>query len=197
MTTDAWYPAEPLEVSAWLRGVDVVWWIAGGWAIDLHLERVTRNHTDADVGILYRDASGVLGALTGWEFFEAKGGTLTELPSGAAPRSGVSSLWGRHRGSSRWELEIMLDQADADDWVYRRAPQIRRPLAETLSRARCGIRYLAPEIQLLYKSKVMRPCDEDDFRATLPALSTHAREWLKGSLAISQPAHRWIAELEV
>ena len=193
--TDAWYSAQPLEVSTWLRDVHAVWWIAGGWAIDLYLERTTRQHMDADVGILSRDAPAMLEALTGWEFFEAKDAKLTRLPRDAVPRSGVSSLWGRRLGSSRWELEVMLDQADGDHWCYRRVPQIRRPFADALRQANCGLRYLAPEIQLLYKSKVLRQRDEADFRASAPKLCTPAREWLRDALALIQPDHRWIAEL--
>ena len=195
MLTEQWYPADPHEVRAWFSKIDAVWWIAGGWAIDLFLERVSRSHTDVDVGILTRDAPAIVRALTSWEFFEAKDGKLTTLKTGASPRNGVHSLWGRRSGSSVWELEIMLDQADGEHWVYRRAPEIRRPFTEILCRAKCGLLYLAPEIQLLYKSKGVRPKDVEDFRSTVPKLDASAREWLRDSLAISQPGHRWIAEL--
>jgi hypothetical protein len=195
MLTKEWYPAHPHDAAAWLRDVDAVWWIAGGWAIDLFLERVNRSHADLDVGILRRDAPAVLGVLTSWEFFEAKDGKLTTLKTGTPPGNDVNSLWGRRIGSSLWELEIMLDHAHGEHWVYRRAPEIRGPFAEILCRAECGIRYLAPEIQLLYKSKTIRPKDAEDFRSTAPKLNAPAREWLRGSLAISQPGHPWIAEL--
>jgi hypothetical protein len=190
-----WYPATPHEADAWLADVGTVWWVAGGWAIDLYLGRVTRGHVDVDVGIPRRDAPSVLGALAAWEFFEAKDGALTRLPSGTPPRSDVHSLWGRRIGSSAWELELMLDCADGEHWFYRRAPRIRRPFAEILCRAEGGLRYLAPEIQLLYKSKRVRPRDDEDFRSAVPKLAAPAREWLRAALAIAQPGHRWIAEL--
>src|SRR4051794_4265974 len=37
-----------------MRGFGRPWWIAGGWAIDLFLDRVTRPHGDLEIGI-WRD----------------------------------------------------------------------------------------------------------------------------------------------
>ena len=46
MNTDLgpWEPLTVAEVSAALTGFDRPWWIAGGWAIDLHLGQQTRAH---------------------------------------------------------------------------------------------------------------------------------------------------------
>ncbi|MFD1357870.1 nucleotidyltransferase domain-containing protein [Fictibacillus halophilus] len=32
--------------------IPVYWWIAVGWALDLHLDRITREHEDIDIVIL-------------------------------------------------------------------------------------------------------------------------------------------------
>ena len=166
------------------------------WLGDRSVSRARQSQpADVDVGILKCDAPVVLSALASWQFFEAKDDRLTALPPGALPRNDVNSLWGRRIGSSLWEIEIMLEHADGEHWIYRRAPEIRRPFAEILCRAECDLKYLAPEIQLLYKSKGVRPKDDEDFRSTVPKLSAAACDWLRDSLAISQPGHRWIAEL--
>src|SRR5262249_54808544 len=78
-----WHPVTPTEAAPWFADVRVAWWIAGGWALDLFLERQTREHGDLDVGVLRRDVEEVLRALRGWEIFEARDGALARLPSGA------------------------------------------------------------------------------------------------------------------
>lgn len=58
-----------------------------------------------------------------------------------------------------------------------------------------GLPYLAPEIQLLYKSKAPRERDEMDFAQTRPLLAPDARRWLRDALELANPGHTWIAAL--
>ena len=44
------------------------WMIAGGWAIDLFLRRVTREHEDVDIAILRADQRELRTRLRGFEF---------------------------------------------------------------------------------------------------------------------------------
>ena len=196
MQEHEWCPAEPHQAQVWLQGFASPWWIAGGRAIDLFLEQATRAHTDLDVGVLRHDVPALQDALPEWQFFEAKDGQLFELKRGAVPRANVHSLWCRRQKSSVWELEIMLEQVAGDEWVYRRQPMIRRPLTTVLRDSECGIRYLAPEVQLLYKSKHVRPRDDADLRSALPLLSKIARDWLRDALVATAPGHAWIGEID-
>ena len=191
-----WNPAEPHQANEWLQHFAALWWIAGGWAIERFLEQTTRAHTDLDVGVLRHDVATLHGALPEWEFFEAKDGQLTELKHGALPRANVNSLWSRRRGSSVWELEVMLEQAIDDEWVYRRQPMIRRPLTTVLRHSKCGLRYLAPEVQLLYKSKQVRHRDDADLCSALPRLSKTARAWLRDALIATEPDHAWVGQID-
>lgn len=50
-----WDPASPHDAAEWFANVSVPWWITGGWAIALFLNRSTRAHKDLDVGVLRRD----------------------------------------------------------------------------------------------------------------------------------------------
>jgi hypothetical protein len=50
-----WRPLDPAVLPDLLGGVDAPWWLAGGWAIDAFLGRVTRVHEDTDVLVLRRD----------------------------------------------------------------------------------------------------------------------------------------------
>jgi hypothetical protein len=54
---------------------------------------------------------------------------------------------------------------------------------------------LAPEIQLLYKSKGLRPKDQADFETVLPALDAARRGWLRSAIAVLSPAHPWLMAL--
>jgi hypothetical protein len=190
-----WCAIAPELAPAWLARVPAPWWIAGGSAIDLFLGRTTRAHQDLDVGVFRRDAGAVLRALPGWECYEAREGTLTLLDPAREPRMEVHSLWCRPIGQTQWMLELMLDESDGADWVYRRAPHIRRDTAQLLRQDPRGFAYLAPEVQLLYKARGTRDKDEADFQAVRPHLSAAASGWLLESLLAAHPEHPWIAAL--
>lgn len=60
---------------------------------------------------------------------------------------------------------------------------------------RDGIRFLQPEIQLLYKAEGLRAKDETDFVATMPFLDRRRRAWLSAALEKTLPAHPWLDRL--
>jgi len=190
-----WHPMDPTAARRILCAVDAPWWIAGGWALDLFVGTQTRAHQDLDVGVRRRDAARFLAALPGWEFFEAHEGSLHRLPIGVDPRAKVNSIWGRLAGEPQWMLELMLDDSDEEHWIFRRDPSIRRPLAVALRGTADGTRYLAPEIQLLYKARDVRPQDQADFERVAPRLHAAAREWLRAGVSRLYPQHRWLPVL--
>src|SRR5208282_1221960 len=192
-----------LEVATALGRVRAQWWIAGGWAIDLHLDRITREHQDIDVLVLRRDQAALRPAL---EKFTLK--KITPHPD-RAPKQGTISEWA---ADERLELpihqinayrpnetepafELMLADSERHDWVYRRDPRVRRRIAAIGFEPLWGIPYLAPEIVLLFKAKSTHPKDEMDFRNALPLLSIEARGWLREALTTAHEKHPWIARL--
>jgi len=194
LTELPWQTLHPRDAASLLAGLDVPWWIAGGWALDLFRGTVTRPHTDLDVGVLRRNIPAVLDHLSRWEIFEAKDGRLTRLAVGASPRLDVYSLWARPTAGDLWAIELMLNEADGDTWVYRRDPRIRRPLATAIRQSADRISYLAPEVQLLYKSSATRDRDDADFAQTWPLLSDDARQWLRTALELVAPRHHWLSK---
>ena len=187
-----WLDAGPERAAAWLDPLRSEWWIAGGWAIDLFVGRgERRRHEDLDVGCFRADFDAVRGALRGWEFFAAADGVLLPLAQGETPVPEVHSVWCRREGETAWALEVMLDERDGTDWVYRRDPTVRRPAHDLTWRAN-GIPVLRPEVQLLYKSKGIRSKDDVDFRRTAPLLDPDARRWLIDALSRTYPAHAWL-----
>lgn len=154
-----------------------------------------RAHADLDIGILRCDAPAALPQLSTWQIFEAKAGELTRLEPGRVPRSNVHTLWGRQGEHDPWAIELVLDEGDRDVWIYRREPSIRRPLTEVVKRTPHGLPYLAPEVQLLYKSSAPRDRDEADFRQTWPLLDLAARVWLAAAIEAVNPRHPWLRVL--
>jgi hypothetical protein len=189
---ESWKALRPRDIVRRLSTLTVPWWVAGGWAIDLFAGDQSRPHKDLDIGILRRDALAVIAALSSWEFYEAKGGKLTRLCGGHLPRADVNSLWGKPTGTAHWVLELMLDNAEGDRWVFRRDCQIQCPLATAIRSNVEGIPYLAPEIQLLYKARATRTQDQADFNLIAPRLGAAARAWLSDSLSKTDPGHGWL-----
>jgi len=90
------------------------------------------------------------------------------------------------------KLEVLLNESDGIDWIYRREPRVRLNLAKWICRNSESIPLIAPEIALLYKSKNPRPHDELDLKSIVGLLSREQRAWLIESLVKTNPAHDWI-----
>ena len=191
----SWKALRPEDAQRWLEALAAPWWIAGGFALDLCVGHETRAHEDLDVGCFREDLLHLSHALKGWELHAAQDGRLTRLAAGGVPDPAVHSLWCRPDGEGAWWLEIMLDEREGPDWIFRRNRDVRRPIGELLARNRSGLPYLRPEVQLLYKAKAPRPRDKADFRAVAPILGKEARAWLRDALGRTHPEHPWLVAL--
>jgi hypothetical protein len=187
-----WEPAQPTEVAGLLSAMPCPWWIAGGYAIELAVGQPVRDHGDIDVVMLNQDQIHVQDALHGWEWWAGDPpGTLRPWQPGEHLRAGVHDVWCRPGPGEPWRIQVMIEKSDDGDWVSRRDPGIRRPLAGIGRTTSDGIRYLAPEIQLYYKAKDPRPKDEADFTAVLPFLTRPQQQWLTRTLASAFGDHPW------
>jgi len=193
---EPWDPLRPREVAELLHGSAAPWWIAGGYAIDAFLhEHERRPHDDVDVGLLAADQHEVRAALASWEAWCADPpGTLRPWRRGETLAEPVHDVWLRPGEGEPWRLAFVLDTHDADTWVYRRDPRVRRPLHDLVWQED-GVPYLVPEVQLLFKSKTLRTKDEQDFEASLPALDDGQRDWLRAALELAHPGHPWLERL--
>jgi hypothetical protein len=192
-----WEPLSPSGVVGVLEGVACRWWIAGGWAIDLHLGRQSRAHADIDVLLLRADQLAVQQHLAGWDLHVADPpGTLRPWGDGELLAAAIHDVWCRRSPASPWSLQLMIDDTEDDQWVYRRDASIRRPVAELDGPASdTERRVLSPDIQLLYKSTDPRAKDEADFEAALAGLDAPQRRWWRNSVAIATPGHPWLTRL--
>lgn len=197
-----WQPWNPQEVASFFSGLDAPWWIAGGWALDLFLGQQTREHDDIDIQVLRRDQQIVRGALGTWDVQGAQPRAhpnewpFREWESGTLLNAEVHDVWCRPTPADPWILQLMIADTNGDTWLCRRDARIFRPVAAIGLKTADGIPYLAPEIQLLYKAKGLRPKDEADFARTLPHLDQERRQWLAQALTVVHPNHSWLRQIE-
>lgn len=171
------------------------WFIAGGWAIDLYLGRMTRTHADIEIAILRRDQVALHAYFHDWLWQKASAGQFVPWLRAERLELPVHELYCFNARAEPQQLEILLNEAHGSEWVYRRDTSISRPLAQCYLTTGADINFLTPEIVLLYKSKQPRAKDEQDFAAVAPRLEPERRQWLRGAIATCAPAHRWLNRL--
>jgi GNAT superfamily N-acetyltransferase len=185
---EAWDAWRPEEVAALLRDAPVPWAVAGGWAIDLHLGRQTREHEDLEIAIPRADLPVLRPFLAGFELYCVGSGRI--LPLGDDPP--YHQVWVCEPGPRAWRMDTFLEPGDRQTWVSHRDARVTLPLAEAIRRTAGGIPYLAPATVLFAKAKHARAKDDGDLALTLPTLDAEERAWLAGAIALAHPGHRWL-----
>lgn len=170
------------------------WWVAGGVALELHLEASWRQHEDADVGVLRHDAAAIRSWLSEWEMAVAADGRLTPWDGGPLDEAqSQNNVWVERKPDSSFVLDLTIGSGDDESWIYRRDTSLRRPWSEAVLRTTRGIPYLAPDLQLLFKSKSPRPKDDRDACVVIPLLVERERHFLATTLPADHPWHRLLA----
>jgi hypothetical protein len=187
-------PWTPAEARGLLAGLDVPWWVAGGWAIEA-FTGVTRPHEDIDLSVLRCDVGAVRGHLEAdWHLWAASDQGLLHLPPGTAVPAHAEQLWVREHALAPWRGEILLNPDRDGRWVFKRDPALVLPLDEA-TWERDGVRYLRPELVLAHKATSGRAKDDADLHAALPLLDD-AQIALLRRIVAGQPAHHpWRARL--
>ena len=193
-----------LEVAEAVGNLRAPFYFAGGWAIDLHLGRVTRDHHDIDMLVMRRDHLALHKALNQFSLKKiiphpdgsrriaarssnGRRGERLELP--------VHQINAYRAGESEPAFQVMLAESSDSEWIFRRNPEIRMPISRMGFHPLWGLPYLAPEIVLLFKAKHLEPRDRIDFDHASPALSADARRWLRDALEKTHPGHEWLNAL--
>jgi hypothetical protein len=191
-----WESWTPAEAAARLAGVEAPWCVAAGWAIDLFLGGLPREHEDLEIAVPAGQASEIFAALAPLEPYVAQSGRA--LPLAEADeflQAGVHQTWMLERAEPCWRLDVFREPFDGGGWVCRRDETIRMGYDELIRRTDDGIPYLRPDVTLLFKAKHARSKDEGDFAAALPRLDHEERRWLRDALELVHPGHRWLGEL--
>ena len=190
-----------IEVAAVMDGFERPWFISGGWAIDLFVGEVTRDHEDVEIGGFFADQAAIRRHLAAWELFQPRDGVWLPLDREDEVRLPEFQIQARSAAEPPLQFDVFLNPRDRDEWVSRRHAGLRVPLVRlvrltTGPGAPAGLPYLTPEVQLLYKAKYHRPKDDADFGVALPGLDPGQRSWLRAALEGHHPGDPWIAALD-
>lgn len=191
-----WVPWSPAEAAARLEGVRAPWCVAAGWAIDLFLGGVPREHEDLELAVPAEQSAEVFAALAPLEPYLVQSGRALPLAEAREfLELGVHQTWMLDREHACWRLDVFREPSADGVWVCRRDESLRMGYDDLIRRTAAGIPYLRPDVTLLFKAKHARPKDDGDFADALPRLDAEERRWLRDGLELVHPGHRWLPEL--
>jgi hypothetical protein len=208
------------DLTNFLQPLYAPWFVSGGWAIDLHLNHRTRERGDLDISVPAADRYKCI------EFFLAKDwqiegklfGSFKAIHKLADYDEDIHYFWSFPKGAdfiqayeeesgnrriaynrkTQHELdyiEVFFDRIDDKYYCYRRNPQVRRPINQAILE-RDGVRYLAPELVLLYKSNQLSEKNTHDFNAVVGAFGAETNSWLTSALTLLYGnSHIWLKQL--
>lgn len=184
------------EVHRLMKKYDKFWCIAGGWAIDLFLGEITRQHADIEIAVLRNEQKYLRECFANFsiKIIDANSDTKQRLWRGEFLHLPIHELTICGVVQNE-ELEILMNDNKVDNWCYRRDFRIVMPLSKAKIIANNGIPILNPAICLLYKSKTPRDKDEIDFKNVYGKLKNQQREWLKNAIMLIDKKHEWLSVL--
>ncbi|MFW9991621.1 MAG: nucleotidyltransferase domain-containing protein [Candidatus Odinarchaeota archaeon] len=169
-----------MNVKTILSGFKHPWFIAGGWAIDLHLNRVTRAHDDVDIVVLKKYRKELQVFLLETVF---RGSVrLAKASQGVFPKHPA-------------HFDIFTLESDDDVCFLDKAKTIGLPLSMIGSCYAGGLPFLTPEIVVYFKARNTSSKDERDFSNIVNHFNASCRQWLKQVLQACYPDHPWLGKL--
>lgn len=188
-----WAPLDPDGLAAFMAGFERPWWIVGGWSIEA-FTRAPREHEDVDLSILACDLTAFREHVgEEWNLWSNHGGTLRPFNDRHPEVLDVQSqVWVRRSAADPWVIDLPITPDREGLWTSKRDPDHVAPLDDVTWVADDGIRYLRPEIALLFKAVLHRPKDDRDLAVTWPLLGAEQQAWLRDAVRRSYPGHAWV-----
>jgi len=170
------------------------WFISGGWAIDIGLGQVTREHKDIDICVFREDADLILDYFKAWDINVAIPGEhrLEKCTSKAATELPRYCF---HLFRDKDFVEILLTERLEGKVIFRKNRNIWMNESDFSLIDNQGRPYVNPVWQLLFKGINPRKEDDHDFNTYLPIMSDEQRVWLSNGLKLMKPESMWIKEL--
>ena len=183
----------PLQIFDLLSKYEGQWMIAGGWAIDLFLNRMTREHQDIEIAIPRKEQGLLKKYLKDWRLQYVIAGAFHDWENDDYLNLPIHEIHGQDKEGTT--LEILLNEIDDGQWRFRRDLEIRYPSSKAIIQSPSGMPILAPEVVLLYKAKWHEAKDQADFEHTINALSDASKMWLRKSIIQHHGTHGWLMQL--
>src|SRR5262245_20625256 len=100
--------SEPTRVQDLLRGFPCPWGVAGGWALDLFLNRVTREHHDIEIAIFRADQLALQEYLfqRDWSMQYVRDHNFHPWSRGDKLELPIHEVWCRRSGGDLKQLEV-------------------------------------------------------------------------------------------
>lgn len=193
-TLGRWQPFSVDQVVLLFAEAPFRWWISGGHALELHIGDIWRNHEDLDVGVCRYQMPDVYRWLREWDLHIAAGGSLAQWDGRPLDADlHENNVWVRESQASPWRFDLTIGSGSPQRWAYRRDESVTRPWDRAVLNTLSGTTpYLAPDLQLLFKAKEIRPKDDVDARRVIPSLVDGERRFLIDQLP---PEHPWQSAL--
>jgi hypothetical protein len=192
-----WDPLTPSELAGLMAGFGPPWWVVGGHAIEA-FTGVPRFHEDLDL-VVFSEHLPELRAQLGRTFhlWSNHGGTLRVIDDRCPePLHPLSQVWMRVDARSPWRVDCILNASVDGRWQSRHDESLVADLEDVTWVHGDGVRYLEPELVLLFKAKQVRAKDDLDLANAWPLLSGEKRTWLRDAVRARYPDHRWNPLLE-
>lgn len=187
-----WEPLTPAELRTLMAGFEPPWWLVGGHAVEA-FTGVPRLHEDIDL-VVFADHVPELRTQLGGRFhlWSNHGGTLRVIDDRhPEPLHPLSQIWMRVDARSPWQVDCILNPSVDGRWQSRHDESLVADLEEVTWVHTDGVRYLNPEVALLFKAKQARAKDGVDLANAWPLMSTAQRAWLRDAVLARYPGHDW------
>ncbi len=191
-----WDPLTPAQLAVLMEGFQAPWWVVGGHAIEA-FTGVRRVHEDLDL-VVFSEHLPQLRAQLGGRFhlWSNHGGTFRVIDDRQPePLHPLSQVWMRENARSPWRVDCILNGSVDGRWQSRHDETLVADLDEVTWVHTDGVRYLNPEVTLLFKAKQARAKDSIDLDHAWPLMSAAQRSWLRDAVAARYPGHAWTARL--
>ncbi|MEP6798144.1 MAG: hypothetical protein ABI890_08355 [Lapillicoccus sp.] len=190
-----WEPLDLAGVTGLLEGLGAPWWVVGGQAIEA-FSGVARAHEDLDISFFPSAFQAVREQVRGrYDLWSNNGGTFRVVSDASPePLDPLAQVWLREHALAPWVLDAIPTPQVDGRWQSRRHDWFTAELDEvTWVDDSTGIRFLAPEVVLLFKAGRQHPKDEIDLRSALPRMTSKQRELLRERITRAHPRHGWLA----
>jgi hypothetical protein len=191
-----WAPLDPQGLVRLMDGFVRPWWVVGGWSVEAFTGHA-REHEDVDLSILACDLTAFREHVgDDWNLWSNHGGTLRPFNDRHPEVLDVrSQVWIRRSAADPWIVDLVITPDRDGLWTSKRDPDHVAPLEDVTWVAADGVRYLRPEVTLLYKAALHRPKDDRDLARVWPLLDRGPRDWLREAMDRLYPGHPWLRRM--